>query len=138
MEKKQQPMYSTLLSLFSTCYIEARNIANINDCVVFQFSLKEGKTNKNCKIHKWVSAKKSEECCGHFLSFLCSILLCAVTLTFGRLLPMETGYFQSANLLQSLPRAGSDGVSNILSSDGISYTLFLCFYSFPKKYFLSG
>jgi len=69
--KQQQPTYWSFLSLSSTCYIAARNVANTNDFVVFQFSLKGGRTNKNksCKNCKLITAKKSEECCGHFLSF---------------------------------------------------------------------
>lgn len=75
-KKQQQPTYWSFLSLSSTCYITARNIANIIGCVVFQFSLKGWRTNKNksCRIYKLITAKKSEECYGHFLSSFYSVL----------------------------------------------------------------
>lgn len=63
MQKKlQQPTDWSFLSIPPTCYIAATNIANMNFCLVFQFSLKGGRINENksCKIYKLITAKKSE------------------------------------------------------------------------------
>lgn len=50
-KKPQQPTYWSFLSLSPTCYIAATNIANMNACLVFRFSLKGERNNENksCK-----------------------------------------------------------------------------------------